>query len=88
MPLPQRPRGNVGRLHAVKCDWCGLKMSCCCLMDDSRDSANGSHLAVLCPRCQVTEVLNEMFSGGDKDEGAQTDNGKMEEQGEECERNR
>jgi hypothetical protein len=41
-------------------------------MDDVRDSANCSHLAVLCPRCQVTKVLNEMFSGGSKNEGAQT----------------
>ena len=54
---------NEGLLHAVKCEWCGIKMSCNCW--DGNDHNRGSHIMVLCPRCQVTNFLNLVF--GEKD---------------------
>ncbi len=53
---------NIGRLHAVKCEWCGLKMACSCYFDECRDQRNQSHPLVMCPRCQVTEFINMMFT--------------------------
>ncbi len=53
--------GNVGRLHAVKCEWCNLKMACSCYFDDCRDRGNDEHPLVMCPRCQVTEFVAMAF---------------------------
>lgn|GEM_PF-6493824 len=50
---------NVGFLHAVKCEWCGLAMSCNC-WDGNQPDREG-HILVLCPRCQVTNFLNLLF---------------------------
>jgi hypothetical protein len=52
---------NIGKLHAVKCEWCGLKMSCNCW--DGNDRNPEGHIAVMCPRCQVTDFLNLIFGG-------------------------
>ena len=49
-----------GRFHRVCCDWCGLKLACNCFLGETVD-----HVPVLCPKCQVTEIVNEMF--GTKD---------------------
>jgi uncharacterized ferredoxin-like protein len=48
-----------GRPHRVKCDWCGLKMACNCLLDNV-----AHHLELVSPRCQLTEVANEAFALG------------------------
>ena len=45
-----------GSLHRVCCDWCGLKLACHCFLAETLH-----HVPVLCPTCQVTEVVNEMF---------------------------
>lgn len=45
-----------GSLHRVYCDWCGLKMACNCFLCETLN-----HVPVLCPKCQVTEIANEMF---------------------------
>ncbi len=60
---------NIGRLHAVKCEWCGLKMACSCYFDECRDKRNQPHPLIMCPRCQVTEFINMMFGGGRREEG-------------------
>ncbi len=52
---------NIGRLHAVKCEWCNLKMACCCYFDESRDKPEEPHPLVMCPRCQVTEFIAMFF---------------------------
>ena len=64
----QRIRQNIGRLHAVKCEWCGLRMACSCYFDAGRDKPlkgigqlDGPHPLVMCPRCQVTEFLAMLF---------------------------
>lgn len=54
---------NIGRLHSVKCDWCGIKIACCCYFDGCRDKPTEAHPMVMCPRCQVTEFINLMFGG-------------------------
>ncbi len=62
---------NIGRLHAVKCEWCGLKMACSCYFDECRDKPRSKrknkreqpHPLVMCPRCQVTEFINLIFGG-------------------------
>jgi hypothetical protein len=54
---------NIGRLHAVKCEWCNLKMACSCYFDQCRDKRKEPHPLVMCPRCQVTEFLNLVFGG-------------------------
>jgi hypothetical protein len=50
---------NIGKLHAVKCEWCGLKMSCNCW--DGNNPEREGHILVLCPRCQVTDLINMIF---------------------------
>lgn len=50
---------NVGCLHSVKCEWCGLKMACNCWDGNQPDRAG--HIMILCPRCQVTDLLNLIF---------------------------
>jgi hypothetical protein len=54
---------NKGFLHAVRCEWCGLQISCNCY--DGNESRGNAHIIILCPRCQVTSFLNLLF--GDKD---------------------
>jgi len=54
---------NKGFLHAVRCEWCGLKMSCNC-WDGNHPDREG-HILVLCPRCQVTNFLNLLFGAED-----------------------
>lgn len=55
---------NLGKLHAVKCEWCGLKLGCNCF--DGNDPSREGHIMVLCPRCQVTDFLNLLFGGTDR----------------------
>lgn len=50
---------ETGHLHAVKCEWCGLKMSCNCW--DGNNPNREGHIIVLCPRCQVTDLSNMIF---------------------------
>lgn len=70
-----RIAGNVGRLHAVKCEGCKLKMACSCYFDDSRDRGNEGHPLVMCPRCQVTEFLATVFGArSDEDAGLNGNN--------------
>jgi hypothetical protein len=57
---------NAGRLHAVDCESCRLKLACSCFFDEIRDSPRNSHPLVRCPRCQVTEFLNLLFSSSGK----------------------
>jgi len=57
----QRIVQNIGRLHAVKCEWCRLKMACSCYFDECRERRNGPHPLVMCPRCQVTEFIAIIF---------------------------
>jgi len=57
----QRIAKNIGRLHAVKCEWCGLKMACSCYFDECRDKRREPHPLVMCPRCQVAEFINMIF---------------------------
>jgi hypothetical protein len=59
----KRVARNVGRLHAVKCDWCNLKMACNCYFDQCRDKPKEAHPLVRCPRCQVTRFLSLVFGG-------------------------
>ena len=54
---------NIGHLHAVKCEWCRLKMSCNCW--DGNDPKREGHVLVLCPRCQVSDFLNLLFGAKD-----------------------
>jgi hypothetical protein len=49
---------NIGKLHRVKCEWCGLKMPCNCFQGNGPD---GEHMLILCLKCQVTEFLNLLF---------------------------
>jgi hypothetical protein len=64
---------NVGRLHAIGCEWCGLKMACNCFYDEIRRGEYGEHPLVMCPKCQVTEFLNLLFGrdGRDQRRGSQ-----------------
>ncbi|MGD0075210.1 MAG: hypothetical protein ABSD31_12860 [Candidatus Binataceae bacterium] len=55
---------NTGRLHAVKCEWCQLKMACSCMFDEIREDERNCHPLVMCPKCQVTEFLNFLFGEG------------------------
>jgi len=48
---------NIGKLHPVLCDWCGIKMGCSCFFDRAEIPIE-AHPMILCPRCQVTEFLN------------------------------
>ena len=57
---------NVGRLHSVNCEWCNIKMACSCFFDEIRDNASQAHPLILCPKCQVTEILNLLFGKGDE----------------------
>jgi hypothetical protein len=66
----QRIAQNIGRLHAVKCEWCNLKMACSCYFDECRDQRNKPHPLVMCPRCQVTEFINMMFGGNGRKDGS------------------
>jgi len=61
MSFPVTMRGNMGRMHRTRCEWCGLKTSCNCLIDGSRDTEDNdeTHPSVLCPRCQVIMLLNK-----------------------------
>lgn len=70
MKLSEKKRieRNIGRLHAVKCNWCRLKMACSCYLDEIREKAGEAHPMVMCPRCQVTEFLNLLFGGGRRDD--------------------
>ena len=52
---------NEGPLHAVWCEWCGIKMGCSCW--DGNNPERQGHIIVLCPRCQVTDFLNLLFRG-------------------------
>ena len=52
---------NIGKLHRVYCEWCGLKMACNCF--DGNDPKREGHILVLCPRCQVTDFLTLIFGG-------------------------
>ncbi|MGH8012815.1 MAG: hypothetical protein ACREQ4_09980 [Candidatus Binataceae bacterium] len=54
---------NVGKLHAVYCEWCELKMACNCM--NGNNQTDGGHIIVLCPRCQVTNLINMIFGGKD-----------------------
>jgi hypothetical protein len=71
---------NIGRLHAVRCEWCGLKMACSCYFDECRDlprrkhkkGAEQPHPLVMCPRCQVTEFISALF-GAKSHEDARPD---------------
>jgi len=57
--MPQTKKfTNNGKLHRVKCEWCGLKMACSCFQGDDPTT---EHILVLCPKCQVTEFLNLLF---------------------------
>jgi hypothetical protein len=57
MPHPKK-LVNIGKLHRVNCEWCGLKMACNCFQGNQPD---GGHILILCPKCQVTEFLNLLF---------------------------
>ena len=50
---------NIGSLHAVKCEWCRLKMSCNCF--DGNNPKREGHIIILCPRCQVTDLGHMIF---------------------------
>jgi len=43
-------------------------MSCCCYFDHSREKQKDEkvHPMVMCPRCQVTEFLNLIFTGRER----------------------
>jgi hypothetical protein len=56
-----------GSIHRVCCDWCGLKMACNCFLAETLH-----HVPVLCPKCQVTEILNEMFATKGSDVAGKT----------------
>jgi hypothetical protein len=58
--MPKRV-ANIGHLHSVACEWCGLKMACHCL--HSNDAGRDGHIMVLCPTCQVTDFMNVLFGG-------------------------
>lgn len=62
---------NVGKLHAVFCHWCDLKMACNCFFDRIEMSDSRAHPIVLCPKCQVTEFLNVLH--GRKDQNVNQD---------------
>jgi hypothetical protein len=64
----KRIANNRGRLHRVRCDWCGLAMGCSCYFDDGRGKEKDDkvHPIVMCPRCQVTEFLNLIFTGRER----------------------
>ena len=40
---------NVGRMHRVNCDWCGLKMACSCFFDALIDMPSEGHPLVSVP---------------------------------------
>ena len=63
---------NIGRLHAVKCEWCGLKIACNCWFDDCRDKPTEPHPVVLCARCQVTDFMNLLFGRKSRKRGTAT----------------
>jgi hypothetical protein len=65
---------NAGRLHAVKCEWCKLKMACCCYFDESRDQPKEPHPLVMCPRCQVTEFIASLFGARSHEDARPTGN--------------
>lgn len=54
---------NAGYIHAVKCEWCGLAMSCNCWDGNQPDRVG--HIVVRCPRCQVSDFLNLLFGAQD-----------------------
>jgi hypothetical protein len=58
---PRTTMENVGQLHAVRCEWCNLKMACNCFFDDTGEPTEHAHPLVMCPKCQVTEFLNLLF---------------------------
>jgi hypothetical protein len=78
----QRIVQNRGRLHAVKCEWCGLKMACSCYFDESRDEPRNQrknqsdqpHPLVMCPRCQVTEFIATLFGAKSRKAARPTSN--------------
>jgi hypothetical protein len=61
---------NVGRMHRVNCDWCGLRMACSCFFA-LIDKPSEAHPLVLCPRCQVGEFLNLVFGRDQNARGSQ-----------------
>jgi hypothetical protein len=65
---------NMGRLHAAKCEWCKLKMACCCYFDDSRDKPTEPHPLVMCPQCQVTEFIATIFGAKNHEDARPTRN--------------
>jgi hypothetical protein len=70
----QRIAKNIGRLHAVKCEWCGLKMACSCYFDECRDKRREPHPLVMCPRCQVAEFINMIFGAKSHEDARPTSN--------------
>ena len=56
-----------GKLHRVDCEWCGLKMACNCFLDSGEN-----HVPALCPRCQVTDLVNDMFFAGSSQDAPQS----------------
>ena len=62
---------NVGRMHRVNCNWCGLKMACSCFFDALIDKPSEGHPVVLFPRCQVGEFLNLLHGRAQNARGSQ-----------------
>jgi len=60
---------NAGRLHAIGCERCGLKMACSCFFDENRHVQHGAHPLVMCPRCQATDFLKLLFGRDTNEQG-------------------